>query len=414
MVNKTLRRENMKFLKNFIFDINLILLINIFVFADISVEKKNPIPPIDYIGTGGAGVASYGKSGMIFMNPASTAVDPDYWKIYIFNLGCGVNNELIEFFQQLSKISESDDENISSNKIDVESIVKLKALLAMQGPLSAGYVGKGFTFFVYDSLFNSLSLIPSTGLPYVSTVFLWDIGLMGGYSSKLPDEWIEFTKPAKIDAIYAGFLIKWIHRFKFVDERLHLLSLVDTFASMINNSSNKGFDYGNAFGTDLGTIIKWNNIGIGDIALGITLKDLFLPFFGWDRYNVKFQKIQSINSNTIFTPSFDIGVSYVFSEKYADGPWDFIFYRPSFYFDLVNSFDFSESFFNKVRMGAETKLFKFLALRMGLNKGYFSFGLGIEIPVLKLEFAYYTEEMGSYPGSNPVQIYMLNMALMIP
>ncbi len=377
------------------------------LFGGTGEERKNYLPPIDMIGTGGAGVASYEKRGMIFMNPASAGVNPDYWKIPIINIGVNFNPEMITYYEIYSKMVSSSDMNVPW-----EELIKLRANFGLTGPFSTGYVGKGFTFYLYDSLQSAFRLVPYVGVPYMDLMVFWDIGLMGGYASRLPQEWIEFAQPAGIDMIALGFLVKWVHRMKFEDNRLNFLSAADTFMAMAEGSTNKGMDYANAFGLDLGSIIKWDEIGIGDLALGIALKDLFLPF-DWDRYNLSFQKIKSLDTNTAFSPSFDIGVSYVFMEDYVEGVWNFIFYKPAFYFDIVNCFDFSESFFNKVKLGGETKLFKFLAVRLGLNKGYFSWGLGIDIPVLKIDFAYYTEELGSYPGSYPQEVYVINIALMI-
>ncbi|MGC8764892.1 MAG: hypothetical protein ACP5QT_03310 [Brevinematia bacterium] len=393
----------------------LMVILALNLFGGTGKERKNYLPPIDMIGTGGAGVASYGKTGMIFMKPASVGITPDYWKIIILDMGFSFNNDMVKLANILSRIMEESKSGQSEDTfsdIPWEEVVKLKANFGITGPISMGYIGQGFTFYLYDSLQTAFGLVPYVGMPYIDALVFWDIGLVAGYSRKLPEEWMGFAEPVGIDEISLGFLIKWIHRIKFQDERLNFLSAADTFMAMMQGSTNKGIDYANAFGLDLGTLIKWNEIGIGDMALGIALKDLFLPF-SWNRYNLEFQKMKSLDTNTAFSPSFDIGVSYVFTENYVEGIWNFIFYKPAFYFDIVNCFDFSESFFNKLRLGAETKLFKFLALRLGLNKGYFAWGLGIDIPVLKVDFAYYTEEFGSYPGSNPQEIYVINIGLRI-
>lgn len=386
----------------------VLLVISNFTFAGTGIERKIPLLPPDMIGTGGAGVASYSKPGMIFLNPASTSVDKNFWKIYLLNTGAGFNPEFISLYNKLSSINASEISNIN-----FDDYIGPKASLGLNGPLGTGCVIKGFTFYVYNLMYTSFWLSPYSGLPNLNLTSLWDLGIMGGYSSALPQEWINFAKSAGIDDVYLGFMLKWVHRWKMIFERKDLLSALDYIGAFAKGSPNKGIDYGNAFGVDFGSIIKWNEIGIGDLALGIALKDLFFPF-SWTRYSgSSLNYSEKVDTNTAFSPSFDIGISYVFSENALEGIWNTIFYRPAFYFDIINCVDFSESFFNKIRLGGEVKLFKLMPLRLGLNKGFITWGIGIDIPIVKIDFAYYTEEFGTFPGSNPQQIYFLNISLMI-
>ncbi len=72
-----------------IFLINLVLLFFAgFVFG---TDEKKLDYPVDIMGEGGAGVASYGKLSMVYMNPASVAASPDFSKIPILQIGASVN-----------------------------------------------------------------------------------------------------------------------------------------------------------------------------------------------------------------------------------------------------------------------------------------------------------------------------------
>ncbi len=56
--------------------------------------------------------------------------------------------------------------------------------------------------------------------------------------------------------------------------------------------------------------------------------------------------------------------------------------------------------FLKLYVGAEFTLLGFLKPRLGLYQGWITAGLGIDIPILPMEvnFAYWGEELGDYPG----------------
>jgi len=60
------------------------------------------------------------------------------------------------------------------------------------------------------------------------------------------------------------------------------------------------------------------------------------------------------------------------------------------------------SLWNLFHIGAEADLLGGLfAVRTGLNKGWISFGAGIDLLILELNVAIFTEEMGPRPGDNP-------------
>lgn len=62
----------------------------------------------------------------------------------------------------------------------------------------------------------------------------------------------------------------------------------------------------------------------------------------------------------------------------------------------------NETFWQLLHAGVETEFLNGLfSLRAGLNKGYLSLGLGLELLALKFNAALFTEEMGLRPGDRP-------------
>jgi len=69
-----------------------------------------------------------------------------------------------------------------------------------------------------------------------------------------------------------------------------------------------------------------------------------------------------------------------------------------FAFD-VNNLGFGGSMFKKLHLGTEALLFNFFGLRGGINQGYFTFGLTLNIPVMQIDFYTYGEELGDNVGT---------------
>ncbi len=73
------------------------------------------------------------------------------------------------------------------------------------------------------------------------------------------------------------------------------------------------------------------------------------------------------------------------------------------------------SIWKRVHMGGETRLLNWswfsLAIRAGINQGYLGGGLGLDLPLLKLDFATYGEELGPVAGSLEDRRYVVRLCL---
>lgn len=69
------------------------------------------------------------------------------------------------------------------------------------------------------------------------------------------------------------------------------------------------------------------------------------------------------------------------------------------------------SFWTRTHVGTELTFLNFFDLRFGLNQGYFTFGTGMDLLFLDLQFALYSQEFGRYPGDQQVGGAALEIAL---
>jgi hypothetical protein len=77
--------------------------------------------------------------------------------------------------------------------------------------------------------------------------------------------------------------------------------------------------------------------------------------------------------------------------------------EPAFYFEIQNPVAVikdNASIWNLMHAGVDVKLLSILNVRAGLNSGYYSAGIGINLLFLEANVAVFTEELGVHPGDN--------------
>jgi hypothetical protein len=168
-----------------------------------------------------------------------------------------------------------------------------------------------------------------------------------------------------------------------------------------------GMLYGEAFfgaAMDLGA-----SLGFGSFTVGLSVRDIA------PSYPIAKDKLAKIWSglgsgkmpdtrNSVdrarFWPLISAGLSW--APKLAPGKVE-----PALYFELSDPIGVAKdwegpiSALNLIHLGAEVELFNFLAIRGGINRGGLSAGAGIKLLFLDLNAAFFTEELGAWPGDKP-------------
>jgi len=176
------------------------------------------------------------------------------------------------------------------------------------------------------------------------------------------------------------------------------------FSTILNDVLNDTFSLstitllgGYGFAADVGLVA-----GIGPVMLGLSARDFGLEF-KVGKFNVQ----NIIDDNISAFPL--LGTTAVkLNPSYAAGLGVRLFenskFEPSLYTELENpqnifsSSDMVASALNSLHAGAQVRLLRFITVRGGLNKGWYSLGAGIDLSFLELDAAIFTEELGRYPG----------------
>jgi len=79
---------------------------------------------------------------------------------------------------------------------------------------------------------------------------------------------------------------------------------------------------------------------------------------------------------------------------------------------VIPSFtDLTQVAWNNIHVGAEVGLLNFIHLRAGLNQGYVTFGAGVKLLFFDVNMAYFSRELGAYPGARQNQGVTAEVAL---
>ncbi len=138
-------------------------------------------------------------------------------------------------------------------------------------------------------------------------------------------------------------------------------------------------------------------------GFAVDLGSVFSPAPNLD-VGLALQNIGSINGDS-FTPMLNVGAAYNF-KAVSMLPLIKNLTVTGDYRDFFNSA--GVSFFNHLHLGAEFGFLN-LALRAGINQGYFTAGAGINLAILHLDYAYFGQELGEAPGWHPDLNHMLQL-----
>ena len=328
----------------------------------------------------GMGNAFFGVSDdkyAAFYNPAGLAMNKSVWNIDIIPLSIGANSNMVSNVTDLGNM-------FIQGGLDTDTIVK--TLDGMMGQ------------------YNNVS--PITFFP-AFTYKNWSFGLfLNSYANVLTYNKVMPTVSAKVHAD-AGAVLTYAHSF-LKDKSLHIgVSLMGIYR-MGYSATYTAVDIANLNTNNVvNDILK--NTGWGIFAsvgvmyelpwlrkelnprVGLSFND-----FGYQSMADGLDKIQpTLNLSLAVSPN-----------------WEFISSNIVIDFnDLIFMNGTDDSFGKRVNIGAEIGFWNRIFLRTGLHQGYWTAGAGVNIWALRINYAYYTEELGAYAGQYSDQRHVLEVVI---
>ncbi|MFH1222716.1 MAG: hypothetical protein V1647_00060 [Pseudomonadota bacterium] len=146
--------------------------------------------------------------------------------------------------------------------------------------------------------------------------------------------------------------------------------------------------YGFGVDGDIGAMYTFNKVWFFIPTVGMSINNIgatkFPTHFGRGTYYGALADEYRLKRSLSIGSKFELPSGAYFSK------WIFVF--------DINNIGFPGSMFKKFHLGTEALLFNFFGLRGGINQGYFTFGLTLNIPVMKIDFFTYGEELGDSTG----------------
>lgn len=323
----------------------------------------------------GMGGAFYGKSDdkyAGFYNPAGLAHYKGKWTVDLIPVSIGVNERTFKTGTEIIKLlGKGGLENSDTASKFIDSLLGGYTNISPINFFPA-FTKKNLSVGIFSS--NQVNLLAyNRVLPEVAIRAKSDNGAVVSYA-------IQFLED---DSLSLGFSLKGLYRMSFT-KAYTATDLASVFAN--GKGLNQIWSDIQKDGTGWGI---YGSVGLMyDIPL---LKQYIAPRvavsfndFGYSHFGPMMEKINpTLNASIAFSPGWGpITTDIVF---------DFT--------DLLFMNGYDKSFGKRVNMGAEIGFWNKLFLRVGLHQGYITAGAGFSLwNVFKVNYAYYTEELGAYAG----------------
>jgi len=368
------------------------------------LKAEEPPARFDFVrplSMGGAFVAVADDQNIFNFNPAGM-VQRTGGEFTLLEVAGGVAQDTLEVLDFISD-NESDLTNIGTSPRRAELVNEIKNNISklnprvyvaadiasyVSGPSFMGlplHVGFG-AFGVIDASFN---LNPGILIPNISYTINNDLI----FPLSLAKRWKAPIIPGRIGVGVTG---KIIRRSQVSRQNQSILELDDLETPPIAT--------GTGFGMDLGFLYQPTD----RFNLGMMVRDFGGTNLSFDKVDAEdgFQALPE--RDTTIRPRTDIGIALV--------PEKILFFLPTtdrwtLSADVRDVFNkehhilfedgfknvIGEDFYTHLHLGAEFRYW-FFRFRGGFNQGYPTFGLGLDIPLLKLDYAFYSVELGDQAG----------------
>lgn len=336
-------------------------------------------------GMGGLITTTGNYSEALFGNPARhSAVDA--WKLSILDLTAETNTTFLTTqseFTQLRTASGAGTISSASKLIGKNEHAALQLLLGAY--YDPNFIGDlGFAFGFYTRAHTNISINYTTDL---DTQTMVDLGPNLGASYKLLD-----------GNLFVGMNLRLLYRVS-VDGTINSLSFLTGSKLTLQNFGNQGMGFDGDIGGyyHLPFELTWTRMSVG-----LSINNIFRS-----SYNTYPMALLSglgnrpINNDRLINMGLRL-----------DFPDHWIFAAPILAIEIQDIGDASKemSIPKRTHIGGEAKLSRVFALRAGLNQGYPTFGVGVDLPVVKLDFATYGEELAGNSGRREDRRLMFRMA----
>lgn len=361
----------------------------VFVGAALAASPRGPqYEGIRSMGMGNTTVAVTTDRTAIFHNPAGLGLLKDQFQLSITPVMLSIDGKILTYLNILNKQKDAlaDIKNIDSSFFNaIGELDGYWAGLEYSPEITIAKKNLGFGFYTtlpLDVKIETGHFIPKLGIQgQRDMVFTWAFGV-----------------PLADTNNYMGVSMAYFQRMAVPEQ---ITSYSETFVLFDKVSKNP-----------LGAMD-----GYAPVERGMSINVGFMHNFSGLRLAYDVRDLFALIGGDFITPRVDVGVAYYFPqlEKLEFIRSIILSAEVSNLFGVEPKTGIYENFGKKIHAGAEIDIFM-VSLRGGINQGYPTFGVGISLGVLNLDYVYFQEEAGYFPGQmvSEKHVLSINMGINVP
>lgn len=357
-----------------------LLLIPTFSFAASKVPLTREFPAIiDSVEALGMGNAYYGVSSnkfASFYNPAALKHVPHY-TVDILPITFGLSQETIN--KGFDAVEIASKGNLDDAKVMSDLINTFLGKFVNIGPINffPAFTKKNLSIGIFTA--NEMNFVAyNRVIPELAIRVKSDTGAAVSFATQFLED----------DSLSLGFTVKGLYRVNFT-KAYNALEL----SSLFSNSSSASKDFQKEIMKDGTGFAILGSVGMMyDMpSFGSSILDYIKPRFSLSFNDFGYQNFGRLMEDIDPTLNLSIGISPQFTS----------FLRGDLYIefhDILVMAGEDKSFTKRFHIGAQLSFWDRLFVRAGLNQGYPTAGLGFDIKFLRMNYAFYGEELGAYAG----------------
>ncbi len=346
---------------------------------------------IRQISMGGTAVAISHDENALYQNPACLNKIEGF-KFTLIDIGVDLNDRILGKYNIINQLFKTKDTDEITNLITELTPTQLGVIQSARA-LSLGW--KNFAFGIFGrGISNGYLLRPAD--PYIKATSMHDAAGLIGLSSDLDIFGFKF-----VGGISGGYL----SRFYGYDKNTGDTTLVYGLGSMVNvikdgkTPTNAATYILSGLNVNVGALKSFESFLGPKTSLGFVVKNIGSQLSG--NKTLADGSIVKVRENLPLTTVVGLG--------FKTDAWFFEEYTWAIDYDVISA---QNNFYQKIHAGVETGLFNgLIKLRGGINQGYLVGGLGLNLWILHIDYAYNKESVGNQIGLDENGYHLLNIGL---
>ncbi|RAP31761.1 hypothetical protein DID78_00360 [Candidatus Marinamargulisbacteria bacterium SCGC AG-343-D04] len=338
---------------------------------------------------GGTHVVAIKDSTAFYQNPAVLELEKKF-KIAIPRVGLGINPTYLNKLSGIQDNMDSEDESEQIKYLKTLIPLDIGASVSLSPLLTFSKKSFGISMFSEGQVSGFLRRKSSPTLRVEGHA---DTSVVMGLSR---------TFHTSSTPFYVGIAPKFVHRVTIYDKSTGSETLTLSQSDIIkhvNGITEQSIDYYESSGmsVDLGVLYPFKYT-FSEGFYGLTVRNFVSSLSGKKEIN---GVSKDVGQFLPFVCTVGVGMNY-----------DFPYLGKLYFAGDYNLVAPTKSFFKRIHLGVEKKIWKILDLRGGINQGYIVGGVGLNLYLVKIDYAFFAQELSETIGASSVNTQHIRLGIL--